>query len=209
MVKAAEPGSVPKQPQSPAENAVHADNISGERKPPETQARTPRPVTSIELSPPRPNIKQGNLADKPRQGPRGNSFQSQNGPRRDGGTYPGRREGFTGTQAREGFQNRDSRGGYPPNGSRPGFNNRPAGTNGSRPGFNNRPAGTGGGRPGFGNRPAGTGGGRPGFGNRPAGAGGGRPGFGNRPGFGTNPVEENKKSPVKKTFKAKKTGKNR
>ena len=77
-----------------------------------------RGVSSIELSPPRPNIKQGNLADKTKT-----RYPPQKGPRKDGPREPGRERnfdnrnppqrregGFTGAQAREGYQNRSDRG---------------------------------------------------------------------------------------------------
>ena len=44
-----------------------------------------RGVSSIELSPPRPNIKQGNLADKTKT-----RYPPQQGPRKDGPREPGR-----------------------------------------------------------------------------------------------------------------------
>ncbi|HNQ96631.1 MAG TPA: hypothetical protein PKH81_00880, partial [Treponemataceae bacterium] len=52
--------------------------------------------TSIELSPPRPNVKVGNLADHSRSQPRQGGYQGRSG------GYQGQRDGFSGAQAREG-----------------------------------------------------------------------------------------------------------
>ena len=178
--------------------------------------------TTFELSPPRPNIRQGNLA--------GGSSRSR-GPRQGGQNFRSG-GGFTGAQARDGAQRT---GGYSGGANRPyngqggnrPYNNgegRPQGNRpfngqgGSRP-FNNgegRPQGSrtyngqGGNRP-QGNRPYnGQGGNRPyngQGGSRPYnGQGGGRP-FGAKPGFGQTspmPVEDDKKSANKKSYKAKK-----
>lgn len=133
-----------------------------------------KPVTAIELSPSRPNIKMGNLADKPRgKGYQGNR-QSSN---------------FTGAQAREGYRNRNGQGGN--NGQGGGFNRGGQGANGSnRGGFNRGQNGQGGGRGGQGQR-AGQ-----------AGVFGQRQGGGFAPGMNQAPVEQ--KGANKKTFKAKK-----
>ena len=137
-----------------------------------------RPVASIELSPPRPNIKVGNLADKPKRPPEGRRDGGA-GPRRDGGS-------FTGTQAREGYHNRNSQSAGGNN--RGGFGGK---TDGDRPrsfgGNYQQGANRGGLRP----RPSGQGG----FGQRTGGFGGG---------MSAPPVEENKKTASKKGFKPKK-----
>ncbi|MBO5125575.1 MAG: translation initiation factor IF-2 [Spirochaetaceae bacterium] len=141
----------------------------------------PKPKTAFELSPARPNVKAGNLSDKPRGG-------GYNRGGRDG--YQRRDGGFSGAQAREGFQNRQ--------GGQGGYNRGPGGYNrqGGQGGYNRGPGGY--------NRQGGQGG-QGGFNrNGP----GGRPGFGGpRPGFGGGapaPMEEAKKVPAKKTFKGKK-----
>ena len=138
----------------------------------------PKPKTAFELSPARPNVKAGNLSDKPRGG-------GYNRGGRDG--YQRRDGGFSGAQAREGFQNRQ--------GGQGGYNRGPGGYNrqGGQGGYNRGPGGY--------NRQGGQGGFNR---NGP----GGRPGFGGpRPGFGGGapaPMEEAKKVPAKKTFKGKK-----
>ena len=160
----------------------------------------PKPKTAFELSPARPNVKAGNLSDKPRGG-------GYNRGGRDG--YQRRDGGFSGAQAREGFQNRQGgQGGY--NRGSGGYNRQ--GGQGGQGGYNrgsggyNRQGGQGGYNrgPGGYNRQGGQGG-QGGFNrNGP----GGRPGFGGpRPGFGGGapaPMEEAKKVPAKKTFKGKK-----
>ncbi|MCR4940950.1 MAG: translation initiation factor IF-2 [Treponemataceae bacterium] len=163
-----------------------------QRQKPQNTAR-PQTSTSFELSPTRPNVKMGNLAEK------GRGFRGQ------GGRYNnnGRSGGFTGAQAREGYQNRNNDGRFNNNGSRSNGgsgNDRPyGGRNGysGRPGFNNSNR----------NGPQGQGG-RPAFGGnrsnqRPGGAG--RP-MGPRPGFTppAAPIGEPKKVPAKKTFTKKK-----
>ena len=166
-------------------------------------AQKPKPkVTTFELSPTRPNVKAGNLSDKPRGG--------YNRGHRDG-NYQRRDGGFSGTQAREGFQNRQ--GGYNRQGGQGGGYNRGQGGQGGY----NRQGGQGGYNRGAGgyNRQGGQGG-QGGY-NRQGGQGGqggfnrgpGRPSFGGpRPGgFGGGapaPMEESKKVPAKKTFKGKK-----
>ena len=136
-----------------------------------------KPVSSIELSPPRPNIKVGNLAEKPRKP----------GDRREGSNTGQRREGgFTGAQAREGYHNRNaqSAGGN----NRSGFGGKP---DGDRPRSFGGNFQQGGNRAGMRGKPGGQGG----FGQRSGGFGGG---------MSAPPVEENKKTTSKKTFKAKK-----
>ena len=163
-------------------------------------AQKPKPkATTFELSPTRPNVKAGNLSDKPRGG--------YNRGHRDG-NYQRRDGGFSGTQAREGFQNRQGgynrqggqgggynrgQGGYNRQGGQGGYNRGPGGYNrqggqGGQGGYNRQ--GGQGGQGGFNRGP-----GRPGFGGpRPGGFGGGAPA----------PMEESKKVPAKKTFKGKK-----
>ncbi|MBQ0166154.1 MAG: translation initiation factor IF-2 [Treponema sp.] len=196
----AAPKAAPSEPSDSAQAAKPAQSAPAQGKP---------SATSFELSPSRPNVKMGNLADKGR-GRDGFGYRGQNGgrPQGNGGRYPNNRggSGFTGAQAREGYQNRngDNRNGDNRFGDRQGGYR---GQNGDRPfgnrgGFNgNRPAG-GQGRPGFGGTRQGGG-----FGNRPAGGGQGRPGFGGKPGFGASPepMAEAKKIPAKKTFTKKKT----
>ncbi len=160
-------------------------------------------ATSFELSPTRPNVKMGNLAEK------GRGFRGQGGGRFN--NNGGRTGGFTGAQAREGYQNRSGDGRFG-NGPRGGAGNGAAGGDrafGNRSGF--------GGKPGFGNGPRGNGG-APGQGGKP-GFGGNRPGFkqggvggagrpqGQRGGFAPPPapIAEPKKVPAKKTFTKKKT----
>ena len=158
----------------------------------------PKPKTAFELSPARPNVKAGNLSDKPRGG-------GYNRGGRDG--YQRRDGGFSGAQAREGFQNRQGgQGGY--NRGSGGYNRQ--GGQGGQGGYNRGSGGY--------NRQGGQGGfnrNGPGGYNRQGGQGGfnrngpgGRPGFGGpRPGFGGGapaPMEEAKKVPAKKTFKGKK-----
>lgn len=149
----------------------------------------PRPQP-MELSTARPNVKAGNLSDRPRSG-----YQRGGQQRRDNGNtsgYQRKSEGFTGTQAREGYQNRSGQG----NNRGGNYQNRNGGT-GNRSGYQGR-SNTSGGN--YQNRNGG------GFAARQGGApNSGRPGFGVRSGFAAPaPIEENKKVPAKKTFKAKK-----
>ena len=142
----------------------------------------PKKVT-FELNPTRPNVKAGNLSDKPRN----NNYRNN----RDGNYNNQRREGgFTGAQAREGFQNRQ---GGNNRGDR-NFNRNPGGGNRGPGGFNRNQNG---------NRPNNGQGNQGGFnrGPRMGGMGGPRPGFG---GGVPAPIEEAKKVPAKKTFKGKK-----
>ena len=91
---------------------------------------------TFELSPSRPNVKAGNLSDKPKGNfNRGGRDGSQ---RREGG--------FTGAQAREGFQNRQNDGSYNKERGQGGFNR--GNRDGQGGGFNRGFAG--GSRPGFG-----------------------------------------------------------
>lgn len=206
------PAKVVKKVTEPVAGKPAKENAEKPAQPqPAEPAAQPKPsATSFELSPSRPNVKMGNLADKGR-GRDGYGYRGQNGgrPQGNGGRFQNNRggSGFTGAQAREGYQNRngDNRNGENRFGDRQGGYR---GQNGDRPygnrgGFNgNRPAGGGQGRPGFGGPRQGGG-----FGNRPAGGGQGRPGFGGKPGFGASPepMAEAKKIPAKKTFTKKKT----
>ena len=177
--------------------------VNSEKK----EKEAPKTTTTFELSPPRPNIKQGNLADKPK----GNNRQNNSGNRRDGGNRDGqsrdgrgfdrqRREGgFTGAQAREGYQNRNDRNNGNQGQGKGQFNRNGKGDNFQGKGQFNRNGGQ--------NRgPGGQGGG-----NQNRGQGGNqqnRQGFsGNRNGFvaAPAPMEENKKASSKKTFVKKKT----
>ncbi len=86
-----------------------------------------RPRTTFELNSARPNVKAGNLSDKPRQ----NNFRNQNGNYNRNGqngarTFNKDGGGFNGVQARQSFQNREREnngqgGGYNRNGQN-GFN---------------------------------------------------------------------------------------
>ena len=96
-----------------------------------------RPRTTFELNSARPNVKAGNLSDKPRQ----NNFRNQNGNYNRNGqngarTFNKDGGGFNGVQARQSFQNRErennGQGGYNRNGQG-GFNRN--GQNGQN-GFN-------------------------------------------------------------------------
>ena len=169
--------------------------------------------TTFELSPSRPNVKMGNLAEKGRGQNRYNDNrggENRYGNRnRDGGNFnrnnrngEGRQGGFTGAQAREGYQNRNGenrQGGFnkDKNGQGGNFRRDRNGQGGQGQGGNR---GNGQGRPNFGNKQGGQG-------QRPQGGFGNRPGFGGRPGFGAAPapMEEAKKVPAKKTFTKKKT----
>ncbi len=156
-------------------------------------------ATSIELSPPRPNVKVGNLADRPRpgQGQRPSAGQGNFPPRSGPGVSapPQHRDGFSGAQAREGAREQNPAGdasrterpsgGYQGGGSGGGYQgSRPAGSPGYQGGGSSggyqgsRPAGSpgyqGGGGGYQGSRPAGSpgyqGGGGGYQGSRPAGS---------------------------------------
>ena len=172
--------------------------------------------TTFELSPSRPNVKMGNLAEKGRGQNRygdnrggdnryGNKNRDGNGGNfnRNNRNGEGRQGGFTGAQAREGYQNRNGenrQGGFNRDKNAQGGNFR-RDRNGQGVNGQGGNRGNGQGRPGFGNKQGGQG-------QRPQGGfGGNRPGFGGRPGFGAAPapMEEAKKVPAKKTFTKKKT----
>ena len=172
--------------------------------------------TTFELSPSRPNVKMGNLAEKGRGQNRygdnrggdnryGNKNRDGNGGNfnRNNRNGEGRQGGFTGAQAREGYQNRNGenrQGGFNRDKNAQGGNFR-RDRNGQGVNGQGGNRGNGQGRPGFGNKQGGQG-------QRPQGGfGGNRPSFGGRPGFGAAPapMEEAKKVPAKKTFTKKKT----
>ena len=225
--KPGEKGDAPKvtvkkaesQPVKDSSKAVSQTDAKNE-KPRSEKAEGEKPVktekTTFELSPSRPNVKMGNLAEKGRGQNRygenrggdnryGNKNRDGNGGNfnRNNRNGEGRQGGFTGAQAREGYQNRNGenrQGGFnkDKNGQGGNFRRDRNGQGGNGQGQNR---GNGQGRPGFGNKQGGQG-------QRPQGGfGGNRPGFGGRSGFGAAPapMEEAKKVPAKKTFTKKKT----
>ena len=129
---------------------------------------------NFELNPSRPNVKAGNLSDKPRNryGNGGNGGYNQNGGygQRQGGYNNQNRQGggFTGAQARQGYQNREN---FNRDGQRQnGFNQRGNFQNGQRQGGGFNRQGQGGNfqrNEGFGNN-GGQGGFRPRMGGAPA-----------------------------------------
>ncbi len=128
---------------------------------------------NFELNPSRPNVKAGNLSDRPRNRGGYNNYNNNNNGGQGGynnrnGGRPYNRDGngggFTGAQARQGYQNRENynrdgnngqrQGGFNRNGGQGGFNrNGGQGGNFQRPGFNNN-GGQGGFRPRMGGAPA-------------------------------------------------------
>ena len=200
-----------------AKSVAQNDGKAEKPRTEKTEGEKPAKVekTTFELSPSRPNVKMGNLAEKGRGQNRYND--NRGGENRygnknrdgNGGNYrnnrngEGRQGGFTGAQAREGYQNRNNenrQGGYNKDKNGQGGNFR-RDRNGQGPNGQGGNRGNGQGRPGFGNKQGGQG-------QRPQGGfGGNRPGFGGRPGFGAAPapMEEAKKVPAKKTFTKKKT----
>ncbi len=201
VVKRPAPNSSAVSPSSNSNNG----NAQGSGRPQNVNRSEGRPRQNapFELTSARPNVKAGNLSDRPRNGGynrggysnRDNGYQGNrpyNGQRREGG--------FTGAQARESYQNRERDGNRPNN----GFNrsNGQGGYQGNRPngGFNRGPNGTGG-RPGFNRGPNGAGG-RPGFGGPRPGFGGPRPGFGG--GAAPSAIPENRTAGKKKAFQGKK-----
>ena len=225
--KPGEKGDAPKvtvkkaesQPVKDSSKAVSQTDAKNE-KPRSEKAEGEKPVktekTTFELSPSRPNVKMGNLAEKGRGQSRygenrggdnryGNKNRDGNGGNfnRNNRNGEGRQGGFTGAQAREGYQNRNGenrQGGFnkDKNGQGGNFRRDRNGQGGNGQGQNR---GNGQGRLGFGNKQGGQG-------QRPQGGfGGNRPGFGGRAGFGAAPapMEEAKKVPAKKTFTKKKT----
>ncbi len=209
--------TVKKVESQPAKEAApKATNQEGKAEKPRTEKTEGEKAkvekTTFELSPSRPNVKMGNLAEKGRGQNRyndnrggDNRYGNKN---REGGNFnrnnrngEGRQGGFTGAQAREGYQNRNGenrQGGFnkDKNGQGGNFRRDRNGQGGQGQGGNR---GNGQGRPNFGNKQGGQGQRPGGFGNRP--------GFGGRPGFGAAPapMEEAKKVPAKKTFTKKKT----
>ena len=229
VVKKAETSA---KPEEKKETPVQAAPQAQVQTQPQAQAQAPKPASSapqsnaasnnagnnngrivnrnsnFELNPSRPNVKAGNLSDKPRNGGynrdgnRGgynNGGFNRNGGQ--GGYNNGNRQGggFTGAQARQGYQNRENfnRDG---NGQRQGGFNR-GGQGGN---FQNRQGGQGG----F-NR-GGQGGN---FQNRQGGFQGGQGGFRPRMGGGAPaplPVDQSRQQSAKKAaFKGKKQVYNR
>ena len=207
------------QPAKDSSKTVSQIDVKNE-KPRAEKSEGEKPVktekTTFELSPSRPNVKMGNLAEKGRGQNRygdnrggdnryGNKNRDGNGGNfnRNNRNGEGRQGGFTGAQAREGYQNRNGenrQGGFNRDKNAQGGNFR-RDRNGQGVNGQGGNRGNGQGRPGFGNKQGGQG-------QRPQGGfGGNRPGFGGRPGFGAAPapMEEAKKVPAKKTFTKKKT----
>ena len=206
-------------PNGKAASSKPATQAEGKSENPRTEKTEDKPKTektTFELSPSRPNVKMGNLAEKGRGQNRygenrggdnryGNKNRDGNGGNfnRNNRNGEGRQGGFTGAQAREGYQNRNGenrQGGFnkDKNGQGGNFRRDRNGQGGNAQGQNR---GNGQGRPGFGNKQGGQG-------QRPQGGfGGNRPSFGGRPGFGAAPapMEEAKKVPAKKSFTKKKT----
>ncbi|MGP1522683.1 MAG: translation initiation factor IF-2 [Treponema sp.] len=189
---------VAKQSSAPAKTVAESTSAAVQ-----TESVPVKKVSSIsELSPQRPNVKQGNLAGRPRggkfQGRGGRSYGEGERSFKEGGrSYSD--GGFTGAQAREGYQNRNDRG-TSGQGGRGGYTGR-GGRDGARDGSRE------GGRD-F--RAGGAQGGRGGFTARTGGEGrtsGGRAGFVPRQGYSApaSPMPEAKKTPSKKTFTKKKT----
>ena len=151
-----------------------------------TEGAKPR---TFELNSARPNVKAGNLSDKPRQGGfnRDRNGQGGNGGFNRGGQggtggynrdRNGQGGGFSGSQARQNYQNRD----------------RDNNGQGGRPGFNRGGNGQGGFRGGQGGFNRGGQGGQGGFRPRTGGMGGAAP---------VPPVDQSRQ-PAKKAFKGKK-----
>ena len=207
------------QPAKDSSKTVSQTDVKNE-KPRAEKSEGEKPVktekTTFELSPSRPNVKMGNLAEKGRGQNRygdnrggdnryGNKNRDGNGGNfnRNNRNGEGRQGGFTGAQAREGYQNRNGenrQGGFNRDKNAQGGNFR-RDRNGQGVNGQGGNRGNGQGRPSFGNKQGGQG-------QRPQGGfGGNRPGFGGRPGFGAAPapMEEAKKVPAKKTFTKKKT----
>ncbi len=165
-----------------------AGNANASAKPEGNKPRT------FELNSARPNVKAGNLSDRPRQGGfnRDRNGQGGQGGYRggQGGGYNrdrngGQGGGFSGSQARQNYQNRDRDNNG--QGGRGGFNR---GGQGGQGGFNR---GGQGGQGGF-NRGGNGQGGQGGFRPRTGGMGGGAP---------VPPVDQSRQ-PAKKAFKGKK-----
>ena len=200
------------------------DDADKQRKPSSYQSHIvarAQGSTTFELTSARPNVKAGNLSDKPRgryNGDRNGGYNNDRGGYRNGGYNNDRggyrnggSGGFTGAQAREGYQNRqrndgNRQGGYQ-GGNRQGGGYQGGNRQGGYQGGNRQGGFNGGQRTGGfggGNRQGGFNGGQRtgGFGgNRPSGGfGGGRSGGGFVP---PAPIVDNK-APAKKAFKGKK-----
>ena len=184
VVKKAEPAA----PAAHKPEAKPAGNANASAK---TEGNKPR---TFELNSARPNVKAGNLSDRPRQGGynRDRNGQGGQGGYRggQGGGYNrdrngGQGSGFSGSQARQNYQNRDRDNNG--QGGRGGFNR---GGQGGQGGFNR---GGQGGQGGF-NRGGNGQGGQGGFRPRTGGMGGGAP---------VPPVDQSRQ-PAKKAFKGKK-----
>ena len=150
---------------------------------------------TFEVNSARPNVKAGNLSDKPRGGRGGNSYnrdrngagQGQGG---NGGRYNREGGGFNGAQARQGYQNRDRNNQNGQGGYRGGQGGQGGYNRGGQGGFNRGgQGGPGSGRPRFGGQ-----GGQGGFRGPRPGMGGGAPG----------PPVDQSRQPAKKAFKGKK-----
>ena len=173
------------------------DDADKQRKPSSYQSHIvarAQGSTTFELTSARPNVKAGNLSDRPRQGGfnRDRNGQGGQGGYRggQGGGYNrdrngGQGGGFSGSQARQNYQNRDRDNNG--QGGRGGFNR---GGQGGQGGFNR---GGQGGQGGF-NRGGNGQGGQGGFRPRTGGMGGGAP---------VPPVDQSRQ-PAKKAFKGKK-----
>ena len=169
---------------------------SGTSRPQQPKNQTPV-RTAFELTSARPNVKAGNLSDRPKNngyrsgnGGWGNRDGNYNGGNRQYGNGQRREGGFSGAQARENYQNNRDRNSQGNGYNRQNSQNGQGGFNRGNGGSFNR----------------GVGGSRPGFGNRTGGFSGRTP-FSPRPGFGGAPVASaipEQKSQGKKAFKGKK-----
>ncbi len=179
------------EPAAPAAHKPEAKPAGNTNAGPKPEGNKPR---TFELNSARPNVKAGNLSDRPRQGGynRDRNGQGGQGGYRggQGGGYNrdrngGQGGGFSGSQARQNYQNRDRDNNG--QGGRGGFNR---GGQGGQGGFNR---GGQGGQGGF-NRGGNGQGGQGGFRPRTGGMGGGAP---------VPPVDQSRQ-PAKKAFKGKK-----
>lgn len=179
------------EPAAPAAHKPEAKPAGNTNTGPKPEGNKPR---TFELNSARPNVKAGNLSDRPRQGGynRDRNGQGGQGGYRggQGGGYNrdrngGQGGGFSGSQARQNYQNRDRDNNG--QGGRGGYNR---GGQGGQGGFNR---GGQGGQGGF-NRGGNGQGGQGGFRPRTGGMGGGAP---------VPPVDQSRQ-PAKKAFKGKK-----
>ena len=188
VVKKNEPAApAPHKPEGkPAAGNNGTSGSNGSGRPEGSKPRT------FELNSARPNVKAGNLSDRPRQGGYNRDRNGQGG---NGGGYRGGQGGynrdrngqgggFSGSQARQNYQNRD-RDNNGQGGRQGGFNRGGNGQGGYRGGQ--------GGQGGF-NRGGNGQGGQGGFRPRTGGMGGGAP---------VPPVDQSRQ-PAKKAFKGKK-----